>query len=125
MTISSGISAQARRRIASRASAAASPATSIDTTAPEPSRHNTSSRPASTTAWAASPAAAKAATRAPAISDRGAGSFGFSARAVAVNLWAIRPPNPMANPANSSQRSAADNHAIDAPPAPGAAAVNA
>jgi hypothetical protein len=31
----------------------------------------------------------------------------------------------MANPANSSQRSAADNHVIDAPPAPGAAAVNA
>jgi len=54
------------------------PPTSTDTTAPEPSRHNTSSRPASITTWAASPAAAaKAAARAPVISDRGAGSFGF------------------------------------------------
>jgi hypothetical protein len=42
-----------------------------------------------------------------------------------VNRSAIRPPNAIAKPANSIQRSAADGHAIDGPTELAAAAVSA
>ena len=60
----------------------------------------------------------------PATRRRG-GKPGFSARAETMNRSPIRPPNATANPANSSQRSAADNHPIGGCSAPGAAAVSA